>query len=115
MDQIEERLAEEVRKYDHLYNWSLTEYKNTQMACNSWKDISANVGLQVDEALTCQLSLRTPPRPSERSHAATPPHPVNSPLQGRGQWRREWPSPSDFFLYVAVGTKSLDTPALHCL
>ncbi|CAB1429593.1 unnamed protein product [Pleuronectes platessa] len=49
MDQIEERLAEEVRKYDHLYNPSLTEYKDMQMACNSWKDISANVSLQVDE------------------------------------------------------------------
>ncbi|CAB1433064.1 unnamed protein product [Pleuronectes platessa] len=62
MDQIEERLAVEDRKYDHLYNPSLAEY-------NSWKDISANVGLQVDEALTCQLSLGTPPCPSERRHA----------------------------------------------
>ncbi|CAB1453498.1 unnamed protein product [Pleuronectes platessa] len=43
MNQIEERLAEEVRKSDHLYNPSLTEYKDAQMACDSWKEISANV------------------------------------------------------------------------
>ena len=35
MDHVEERLAEEVRKYDHLYNLWLTEYKDAQMACNS--------------------------------------------------------------------------------
>ena len=29
MDQIEERLAEEVRKYEHLYNSSLKEYKDS--------------------------------------------------------------------------------------
>ena len=28
MDHVEERLAEEVRKYDHLYNLWLTEYKD---------------------------------------------------------------------------------------
>ncbi|CAB1444157.1 unnamed protein product [Pleuronectes platessa] len=53
------------------------------------RDISANVGLQVEEALTCQLSLRTLPRPSERHHApprATRLSPtVNNPLQGRGR------------------------------
>ncbi|CAB1414711.1 unnamed protein product [Pleuronectes platessa] len=67
MDQIEERLAEEARKYDHLYNLSLTDYKDTQMACNSWKDISANVGLQVDEAVP--QNAATLPRPPTLSTA----------------------------------------------
>ncbi|CAB1445175.1 unnamed protein product [Pleuronectes platessa] len=59
MDQIEEHLAEEVRKYDHLNNPLLTEYKDTQMACNTWKDISANVGLQFDEGLWNKASRST--------------------------------------------------------
>ena len=45
MDQIEE-LAEEVRKYEHLYN------------CNSWKEISANVGLQVNECTKLWRKIR---------------------------------------------------------
>ncbi|CAB1456983.1 unnamed protein product [Pleuronectes platessa] len=78
MDQIEERLAEEVRKYDHLYNPSLTEYKDTQMACNSWKDISANVGLQVDECTKLWRKIRdkfvlqkNPDLPAVPQNAAT--------------------------------------------
>ena len=35
MDQVEECLIEEVRKYEHLYNWSLPHYKDCQMANNS--------------------------------------------------------------------------------
>ena len=31
MDQAEERIIEEVRKYDHLYNSSLKDYKDCQM------------------------------------------------------------------------------------
>ncbi|CAB1421521.1 unnamed protein product [Pleuronectes platessa] len=58
MDQIEERLAEETRKFDHLYNPSLTEYKDAQMACNSWKEKSANVGLQVDECTKLWRKIR---------------------------------------------------------
>ncbi|CAB1421117.1 unnamed protein product, partial [Pleuronectes platessa] len=72
---MKERLAEEVRKNDHLYNPSLTEYKDTQMACNSWKDISANVGLQFNESLTCQLSC--PPTLNDAVES----------LQGKGAWR----------------------------
>ncbi|CAB1417880.1 unnamed protein product [Pleuronectes platessa] len=45
MDNREELLSEEVRKYEHLYNPSMSEYKDTEMASNSWKEISANVGL----------------------------------------------------------------------
>ena len=58
MEQIEERLAEEVREYEHLYNPSLTEYKNTQMALNSWREISANVGVKVDECTKLWRKLR---------------------------------------------------------
>ncbi|CAB1441865.1 unnamed protein product [Pleuronectes platessa] len=49
MDSREELLSEEVRKYEHLYNPSMSEYKDTEMASNSWKEISANVGLPVEE------------------------------------------------------------------
>ncbi|CAB1418199.1 unnamed protein product [Pleuronectes platessa] len=42
MDNREELLSEEVRKYEHLYNPSMSEYKDTEMASNSWKEISAN-------------------------------------------------------------------------
>ena len=52
MVQIEEHLAEEIRKYDHLYNPSL------QMAYNSWKEISANVGLQVDKCTKLWWKIR---------------------------------------------------------
>ena len=58
MDHVEERLAEEVRKYDHLYNPSLTAYKDAQMGCNSWKEISANVGLQVDDCTKLWRRIR---------------------------------------------------------
>ena len=58
MDHVEERLAEEVRKCDHLYNMSLTEYKDTQMPCNSWKEISANIGLQVDDCTKLWRRIR---------------------------------------------------------
>ena len=43
MEKIEEPLAEEVRKYEHLYNPSLNDYKDTQMAINSWREISVNI------------------------------------------------------------------------
>ncbi|CAB1439181.1 unnamed protein product [Pleuronectes platessa] len=43
---------------DHLYNLSLTEYKDAQMACNSWKEISANVGLHVDECTKLWRKIR---------------------------------------------------------
>lgn len=49
MDQLEERLIEEVRKYDHIYNISSKNYKNCQMANNSWREIAQNTGLEVAE------------------------------------------------------------------
>ena len=58
MEKIEEPLAEEVRKYEHLYNPSLNDYKDTQMAINSWKEISVNVGLRVEECTKMWRKLR---------------------------------------------------------
>lgn len=40
MDSFEDKLAEAVRKYEHLYNTSCKTYKDTQMTNNSWKEIA---------------------------------------------------------------------------
>uniref|UniRef100_A0A2I4AP61 Uncharacterized protein LOC106513154 isoform X2 n=1 Tax=Austrofundulus limnaeus TaxID=52670 RepID=A0A2I4AP61_AUSLI len=40
MDDFEEQLAETVKHYSHLYNCSNKPYKESQMAKNSWKEIS---------------------------------------------------------------------------
>ncbi|XP_072095034.1 uncharacterized protein [Mobula birostris] len=58
MDQIEERLMEEVRKYVHLYDSSSPDYKDCQMASNSWKEISTNIGLDVMECTKKWKNLR---------------------------------------------------------
>ena len=58
MNTIEELLSEEVRKYEHLYNPSLASYKDAQMASNSWREISSNVGLPVDGCLKMWRKLR---------------------------------------------------------
>ncbi|ROI15951.1 hypothetical protein DPX16_14163 [Anabarilius grahami] len=39
---IDERLCKEVRKYPHLYNCSMKEYKDVYMGCNSWREIVQN-------------------------------------------------------------------------
>ncbi|XP_067269568.1 uncharacterized protein [Pseudorasbora parva] len=41
---VDEVLSEEVRKYPHLYNSSLTEYKDSFIACNSWREIAEALG-----------------------------------------------------------------------
>ena len=41
----EERIAEEVRKYPHLFNTSIKDYKDARMTANSWRSISAAVEL----------------------------------------------------------------------
>ena len=48
--------------------------------------------------------------PSEHRHAP-PLSTVRSRAGGRGSLR--WPRPSYFFLYVALGVKSSDTPELN--
>ncbi|XP_031429912.1 uncharacterized protein LOC116221899 isoform X2 [Clupea harengus] len=57
MNQIEERLAEEVRKHEHLYNPYRTD-KDPQTAYNSWKVISASVGLEVLDCSTLWRKMR---------------------------------------------------------
>ena len=47
----EERLVEEIRRYENLYNPSLSTYKDSQMTANSWKEISAAIGIEVKECI----------------------------------------------------------------
>ena len=49
MDNLEERLAEEVRKHANLYEVSARNYKDHQMSINSWEQISQNLGLSVEK------------------------------------------------------------------
>ncbi|XP_039616255.1 transcription factor Adf-1-like isoform X1 [Polypterus senegalus] len=58
MEQTEERLAEEVRKYAHLYDSSSQYYKDYQMVANSWCEIAANIGLDVGECLKKWKNVR---------------------------------------------------------
>ncbi|XP_057702311.1 transcription factor Adf-1-like [Corythoichthys intestinalis] len=58
MDEADEMLIEEVRKYDHLYNASSRHYKDSQMARNSWKEIAENTGLEVSECMKKWKNLR---------------------------------------------------------
>ena len=55
---IEERIAEEVRKYPHLYNKSLKDYKDAQMTANSWRAISAAVDMDTKDCVTRWRRLR---------------------------------------------------------
>ncbi|XP_057688198.1 uncharacterized protein LOC130913538 [Corythoichthys intestinalis] len=58
MDQVEERIVEEVRKYNHLYNSSSKHYKDCEMANNSWREIAENTGLEVTECMKKWKNLR---------------------------------------------------------
>ncbi|CAK6979878.1 transcription factor Adf-1-like [Scomber scombrus] len=58
MDQVEERLIEEVRRYEHLYNSSSKNYKDSQMANNSWREISNNTGVAVVDCMKRWKNLR---------------------------------------------------------
>ncbi|XP_034534680.1 proline-rich protein 12-like [Notolabrus celidotus] len=49
MDQADERLCEEVRRYPHLYDSSSVHYKDCQMAVNSWREISTNTGMEIQD------------------------------------------------------------------
>ncbi|KAM4573710.1 uncharacterized protein PAE49_008460 [Odontesthes bonariensis] len=50
MEQIEERLIEEVRKYENLYVTSHKDYKDAQKTNNSWREIAETVEMDV---ITC--------------------------------------------------------------
>ncbi|XP_054602375.2 transcription factor Adf-1-like [Nothobranchius furzeri] len=58
MDQFEERLAEEVRKYEHLYNPSLKNYKDAQVIYNSWKEIARILEVDVEQCMKKWRSMR---------------------------------------------------------
>ncbi|KAM3611094.1 uncharacterized protein V6R79_013322 [Siganus canaliculatus] len=58
MSKVEERIVEEVKKHEHLYNPSSQHYKDCQMANNSWKEISSNAGLDVAECMKKWKNLR---------------------------------------------------------
>ena len=51
MDQLEERVCEEVRKYPHLYDPRNPHHKDTTYSSNSWREISMNVGLDTAETV----------------------------------------------------------------
>ncbi|XP_062238945.1 uncharacterized protein si:dkeyp-38g8.5 [Platichthys flesus] len=55
---IEERLVEEVRKYEHLYNPTASTYKDANITANSWREISAAVGLDVPECIKTWRRIR---------------------------------------------------------
>ena len=54
----EERIAEEVRKYPHLFNTSIKDYKDARMTANSWRSISAAVELDPKDCATRWRRLR---------------------------------------------------------
>lgn len=56
---VEERLAEEVRRYPNLYDSSSKHYKDNKLATSSWKEISERTGLQsAEEAAKKWKNLR---------------------------------------------------------
>lgn len=58
MEKIGERLTEEVRKHVHLYDALSPHYKDTQMASDSWREISSVVGMDVVECARRWKMLR---------------------------------------------------------
>ena len=48
MADVDARLAEEVQKYNHLYESSLKEYKDSVRTSNSWKEIADSIGEEVE-------------------------------------------------------------------
>ncbi|KAG5269777.1 hypothetical protein AALO_G00206000 [Alosa alosa] len=58
MHDIEERLVEEIRKYEHLYDSSSPDYKDSQMVADAWCEISEIVGLSVTECTKRWKNLR---------------------------------------------------------
>ena len=45
---VDARLAEEVQKYNDLYDSSLKEYKDSVRTSNSWKEIADSIGEEVE-------------------------------------------------------------------
>ncbi|KAM4569685.1 uncharacterized protein PAE49_009053 [Odontesthes bonariensis] len=51
MDQLEERICEEVRKYPHLYDFRSPHHKDSAYSSSSWREIATNVGLDTAETV----------------------------------------------------------------
>lgn len=59
LGEVEERLAEEVRRYPNLYDSSSKHYKDNRLATSSWKEISERTGLRsAEEAAKKWKNLR---------------------------------------------------------
>ncbi|XP_078138373.1 uncharacterized protein LOC139919798 [Centroberyx gerrardi] len=58
VEQIEERLAEEVRKHVHLYDPTAPDYKDHQLSVRTWREISKTIGLDTAECLRKWKNLR---------------------------------------------------------
>ncbi|CAL1591113.1 unnamed protein product [Knipowitschia caucasica] len=58
MSPFEKRLAEEVRKYQNLYDTSLKSYKDAELNSNSWLEISQALGRSVPECTKKWRGLR---------------------------------------------------------
>ncbi|KAK7922322.1 hypothetical protein WMY93_009224 [Mugilogobius chulae] len=51
MDEFEEQVVEEVRRYEHLYNSSSPYHKDARMTLNSWRKISTNLNVDVNHCI----------------------------------------------------------------
>ncbi|CAN9503337.1 unnamed protein product [Ophioblennius macclurei] len=58
MEQIEERLIAEVRKYEHLYDSSCKDYKDSKISYNTWREIARDVGMDATECMKRWKNLR---------------------------------------------------------
>lgn len=58
MEQFEERLIAEVRKYEHLYNSSCKDYKDSKISYNSWREIGHNIGMDATDCMKRWKNLR---------------------------------------------------------
>ena len=55
MNEFEERVAEEVRRYPHSYNSNLDTHRDSGMQLNSWREIAQSVYAMVDGKLDNKL------------------------------------------------------------
>ncbi|KAM4562362.1 uncharacterized protein PAE49_010858 [Odontesthes bonariensis] len=58
MEQIEERLIEEVRKYENLYVTTRKDYKDPEITNNSWREIAEILGMDVETCIKKWRFLR---------------------------------------------------------
>ena len=58
MDQFEEKLAELVREYPHLYIPSSKDHRHQQVARNSWREIGQTLNVEPEECKKRWNNLR---------------------------------------------------------